>query len=88
MKLIYYYLLAINIYAAAIMYCDKKRSIKKAWRVPEMKLFLIALLLGSLGIYCGMYLFRHKTKHMKFVIGIPLIFILQVCLILLYILLK
>lgn len=72
-----YYIFVINLYGILIMYYDKSRSIKKQWRVPEAKLFLIAFILGSLGVLLGMYLFRHKTKHMKFTLGIPLIFIIQ-----------
>ena len=44
----------------------------------EKTLFLIALILGGIGIYIGMYLFRHKTKHVKFTVGIPLIIILNI----------
>lgn len=59
------------------MYIDKKHAIKGKWRAPEAKLFSIAALFGSLGIWIGMYLFRHKTKHLKFVILIPFILIIQ-----------
>jgi uncharacterized membrane protein YsdA (DUF1294 family) len=65
------------------MYSDKKKSIKGRWRVPESNLFFIALIFGAFGILSGMYLFRHKTKHNKFVFFIPLI-----CFIQLYILFK
>lgn len=51
---------------------------KYRWRVPEKTLFLLALAGGSAGALAGMYVFRHKTKHLKFVIGLPLILILQV----------
>jgi len=63
------------------MYLDKEKSKKHKWRIPEKKLFLIALLFGSPGIYIGMKLFRHKTKHEKFTLGIPMIIILQIILI-------
>lgn len=55
------------------MYSDKKKSRKGYWRVPEEKLFIVALAFGSAGILAGMKLFRHKTRHWKFVYGIPLI---------------
>jgi uncharacterized membrane protein YsdA (DUF1294 family) len=77
MKIFFYYLLAINFYGIFLMYSDKKKAIKSKWRVPEAKLFFVALIFGALGILSGMYLFRHKTKHMKFVILIPLICITQ-----------
>ncbi len=60
------------------MYSDKSKSKKGNWRVPEKNLFFTAIILGSLGILLGMYLFRHKTKHNKFVIGIPTILVIQI----------
>ena len=55
----------------------KKLAQKKRWRIPEARLFTIAALLGSIGMWFGMYLFHHKTKHIKFVLGVPAILILQ-----------
>lgn len=86
MKILFLYLVLINFYGIISMYMDKSHSIKKQWRTPEAKLFLIAILFGSLGIWIGMYLFRHKTKHLKFVIFIPIILIVQIYLILNFIL--
>jgi uncharacterized membrane protein YsdA (DUF1294 family) len=71
------YLIAINVYAIFVMYSDKRKARKHYWRVPEEKLFIIALAFGSPGILIGMKLFRHKTRHFKFIYGIPLIIILQ-----------
>lgn len=76
-KILLIYLIAINLYGIIIMYIDKERSIERKWRIPEAKLFAAALLLGSPGILFGMYIFRHKTKHLKFVIGIPFILLIQ-----------
>ena len=59
------------------MFIDKSRAIHKEWRIPEKTLLFIAIIGGSIGMYGGMYAFRHKTKHLKFTIGIPFIFILQ-----------
>lgn len=73
MKIFLYYLLIINLYGVFLMYSDKRKSIKGKWRVPEASLFFISLILGSFGILAGMYLFRHKTKHKKFVFFVPLI---------------
>lgn len=78
MKILLYYLLIINLYGIFLMYSDKKKSIKGKWRVPEANLFFIALIFGSLGILSGMYIFRHKTKHKKFVFLIPLICFIQI----------
>jgi uncharacterized membrane protein YsdA (DUF1294 family) len=56
---------------------DKSKAKHHAWRIPEKELFLISLLGGSIGTWAGMYIFRHKTKHWYFVIGMPAILILQ-----------
>ena len=72
------YLIVMNAAAFLVMLADKNRAKKKLWRVPEAVLFTLALLGGSLGIWAGMYLGRHKTRHLKFVVGIPLILIVQV----------
>lgn len=63
------------------MYVDKKRAIQRKWRISENTLILISILGGSIGALIGMYTFRHKTKHLKFKLGIPLILLLQFLLI-------
>lgn len=73
------YLLAINLIGYAIMGVDKKRAIRGAWRISEASLFMAALAGGSLGCIWGMQRFRHKTRHLKFQIGMPAILILQAC---------
>jgi uncharacterized membrane protein YsdA (DUF1294 family) len=60
------------------MYIDKKRAKKHQWRIPEARLFTVAIAFGSLGILIGMYLFRHKTKHWKFVIFTPTLLIVNI----------
>lgn len=80
-KFILIYLIAINIIAFAMMGIDKRKAIKRIWRIPEKSLFLSAILGGSIGAIAGMQLFRHKTKHTKFVIGMPAILILQIVII-------
>ncbi len=72
------YLIIINIIGAAVMGIDKNRARRRAWRIPEKTLFAVSLLGGSIGTWAGMYLFRHKTKHWYFVVGMPLILILQI----------
>lgn len=72
------YIIIINLIAFLTMYVDKQKAIHKKWRIPEFRLFLLAFILGSPGILFGMYVFRHKTKHMKFVIGIPAILIAEI----------
>lgn len=78
MKLFYIYLILINAVGYLIMLIDKRKAKKKAWRVPEATLMGIAAIGGSLGSLIGMYQFRHKTKHKKFTIGIPLILAVHV----------
>ncbi len=77
-KLFIIYLFIINIIAFAMMGIDKRKAIKHQWRIPERSLFFSALLLGSIGANIGMQVFRHKTKHMQFVIGMPAILIIQI----------
>ena len=74
------YYLVINFIGFAIMGIDKRKAIKGAYRIPEATLFCVALLGGSLGTTLGMNLFRHKTKHWYFVVGMPLIFFAQLAL--------
>ena len=67
------YLLIVNIIAFFLMGIDKKKAQTGAWRIPEKTLFLSAILGGGVGAIAGMQLFRHKTRHRSFVIGMPLI---------------
>ena len=61
---------------AALAFCARTRQ----WRVPEKILFGAALLGGSAGVWAGMYVFHHKTRHWYFVVGIPLILAAQLAL--------
>ena len=72
------YLAIMNIIGFAIMGIDKKKAEKKKWRIRESTLFLVSFIGGSIGTLLGMYSFRHKTKHIYFVIGMPLILILHI----------
>lgn len=78
MKFLYLYLILINVISFIIMGLDKYRARNHRWRIPERALFLLALAGGSLGSIVGMWLFRHKTRHWYFVIGMPAILILQI----------
>lgn len=71
------YLIVINLVSFIMMFLDKRNAQKHKWRIPERRLFLYALLFGGIGIWFGMYILRHKTKHKKFVIGIPAIMAVQ-----------
>lgn len=72
------YLCIVNAIGFALMLLDKAKAKKNLWRIPERTFFLIACIGGSLGCILGMYTVRHKTKHPKFTIGMPLIFAVQV----------
>ena len=72
------YLVVLNIIGMGVMWADKIKAKKGAWRIPEKTLFLVSILGGSIGTWVGMYLFRHKTKHWYFVVGMPLILVLQI----------
>ena len=80
MKYFLWYLLLINAAAFVLMLVDKHRARKNRWRIPERTLILSAALGGSIGALLGMYTFRHKTKHLKFTLGIPAILIAQISL--------
>ncbi len=60
------------------MLIDKHKARKNLWRIPEKTLIGIAALGGSVGSLLGMYTVRHKTKHPKFTVGIPVILTLQI----------
>ncbi|WP_330379525.1 DUF1294 domain-containing protein [Butyrivibrio sp. AE2032] len=76
----------MNILGFALMGIDKRKAQRSAYRIPEATLFTIAIMGGSLGSVLGMYLFRHKTKHWYFKLGMPIILVLQVALAVLLIL--
>ena len=80
MKLFAIYLAVMNVLGVAVMWSDKRRARLHRWRIPEKVLFGVSLLGGSAGTWAGMYLFRHKTKHWYFVVGMPLILVCQAAL--------
>lgn len=70
-KAVLIYLILINLTAFLLIYVDKQKAIKRKYRIPERVLLGSALLGGAFGAYFGMRVFRHKTKHAKFTIGVP-----------------
>lgn len=80
-KNIIIYLIVINLIGFFIMYIDKQKARKEQWRIPEKMIFLITLLGGGIGTIVGMYKFRHKTKKLKFTIGLPTILIFEIIMI-------
>lgn len=78
--ILFVYLFLMNLIGFLSMLIDKRRARKNGWRIRERTLFLLAILGGSIGSLSGMYVFRHKTRHWYFVLGMPLILILQTAL--------
>ena len=72
------YLLIVNAVAFLLMLADKHKARKKLWRIPESTLLLSAAIGGSVGALAGMYTFRHKTRHLKFTLGVPVILVAQI----------
>jgi len=62
-----------NICTFAVMGIDKAKARQNKWRISESTLMLLALAMGALGVFAGMHVFRHKTKHAKFVLGVPVL---------------
>lgn len=78
--MVVWYLIGINVLTFLLYGIDKWRAQRDRWRIPEDTLIWLAIVGGSIGALLGMYLFRHKTKHRKFTIGIPVILALQLVL--------
>lgn len=72
------YIIMINFSGFFTMGFDKYKAKKNKWRIPEKELYLLALMGGSVGVYLGMRKFRHKTKHLSFIYGIPLLIVCNV----------
>jgi uncharacterized membrane protein YsdA (DUF1294 family) len=75
-----FWLLLINCIGIFVTIHDKRAAQRGAWRVPEKTLFALCVLGGCPGVYLTMRAIRHKTKHKRFMIGIPLIFAGQLAL--------
>lgn len=74
------YFVLINIITCILYGIDKKKAEKGKWRIPETTLILFAAIGGSLGALYGMTHYHHKTKKIKFYLGVPVILILQLAL--------
>ena len=73
------FLLILNIISLIFFGVDKLKSVRRRWRIPELRLLLLALL-GPFGAYAGMLLFRHKTRKVKFLL-VPIFLFIQLYLI-------
>lgn len=81
LKYLIIYLIIINLVGFIAMAIDKRRAKKGEWRIKEGSLFIITMLGGGIGTIAGMYGFRHKTKKLKFTVGLPTIFIVEIVLV-------
>ena len=81
MNIILGYLFAINIASIFLYGIDKYKARKGQWRISEATLLMMAVIGGSIGAWAGMRFWHHKTMHKKFKYGIPVIIIMQVCLV-------
>lgn len=78
MRTIAIYLAAVNILAWMLYGIDKWKAVHHKWRIRESVLIGIACIGGSVGALIGMQTFRHKTKHKKFTVGVPVILTAQI----------
>lgn len=72
------YLTVTNFISLILFGLDKYRARRRLFRIPEKMLFMAAIAGGTAGALAGMYIFRHKTKHITFTIGIPVIMLAQI----------
>lgn len=88
LKIFIAYLVLINIVSVIVTIIDKRRAKKDQWRIKESTLLLLSAIGGCIGMYITMRLIHHKTRKFKFMIGIPMIFILQILALLLFLFLR
>lgn len=86
MKFLLLYLLIVNAAGFLVMTADKLLAKKNAWRIPERTLLAFAVIGGSIGGLAAMYAVRHKTRHAKFYLGVPMILAAQIILLLYFLL--
>ena len=81
LKFILIYMAVVSLIGFFVMGIDKLKAKRGAWRIPEKTLLLMAFIGGGAGVWLGMEVFRHKTKHWYFKYGMPAILILQILLV-------
>lgn len=81
---LFFYFVLINIVSIIICVVDKLSAIWRKRRISEKTLILLSILGGSIGMYLTMVIIRHKTKHIKFMLGIPAIIMLQLIILLIF----
>ena len=88
MKNFIIYIISINLIGFFIMWLDKHKARKGSWRIPEKTLFIITAIGGGIRTTTGMFVFRHKTKKLNFLIGFPFITVLEIILAIYYLVIK
>lgn len=78
MEAVIIYITAVNIAAFAVMGADKYKAQRNKWRISEASIFALGLIGGGAGLYFAMKLFRHKTRHLEFRLGIPVLVIINI----------
>ena len=86
-KILFVYIAVISIVSVIYTIADKIKARHGKWRIPESTLFLLSLFGGSCAMLITMLLIRHKTRHLRFMIGIPLIILLQIAVVLSFLIL-
>lgn len=71
------YFAAMSSFACIMMWADKRQAQSRGPRIPEKRLWLVAVIGGGIGAYAGMMLFRHKTKHTNFRVGFFILALIQ-----------
>ncbi len=74
---VFTYMAVVSVIGFFLMGIDKAKARRNAWRIPEKTLLLIVFVGGGAGVWIGMEVFRHKTKHLQFKYGVPLVAILE-----------
>lgn len=77
-SILLFFILGINVITFMVYGIDKLKAQKGKWRIPEATLLLLAIVGGSIGGWCGMKVWHHKTMHKKFKYGIPMIIAVQI----------
>ncbi len=77
MRVLMIYIALVNIIAFLVMGMDKYKAQRHKWRISELNIFIIGIIGGAMGVFIGMGFFHHKTKHLKFRLGIPLVLVLN-----------
>ncbi|WP_045523545.1 DUF1294 domain-containing protein [Neobacillus niacini] len=80
MSIIFGAYIIMNLIGLIVMKVDKDRAKKHQYRISEKTLWLIALFGGAVGTTAGMQLYRHKTKHLSFKFGFPILALAEIIL--------